>query len=680
MRRISQISSLRTSAAVKAKSCSIHQGRHHATSVPTITDPLVKYKSLLSTGVLAPDPAQHRLALHLRGVYSRLKDYVPATEYRDRLNQIAELSATSPPADGAADSPDQLAVRGHSIWGNPLFKKLMRSPHADDMALVRLLSSHEHAMEMDSPKGLFVSGEVGTGKSMLLNLLSDGLPTSRKRRWHFNTFMLYVFSQLEAFRRSKPHLSQGQAGGGRSPYPLLWMAHKLVEESPILFLDEFQMPDRAASKILNHLMIAFFQLGGVLVASSNRMPEELQRASGVDYAPAPFRDMVTKFLSFGMKQQKGELFGSMSDFSGFVDVLKARCDFWNMDGSHDYRRQDLAGAGTVNSADRPGGMIVGNAFCSVASTGGIGLVDGISPDGAADSQSLPSNYRLLDQEDYDVTLSLFPDKPVSWNGETLYVYGHAVKVPKACDGVAVFNFGDLADSMGPADYITLASTYHTFVVNNVPVLGLAQKNEARRFITFLDALYESGCRLHIRAEKGPDDLFFPESRSSDINSPPAVQTDEHGDATYPETMAEVYQDQAAPFRPNVSYYDTPSATSQYDPDQDAGRHSRSDTIDYTETGAFTGEDERFAYKRAASRLWELCSESWHTRKVPWWRPLPKEARHWEASLPSTTTKGHKMDSAGLSKQREIVVGERVAVAEHAGLGRFAGKRAQQQET
>ena len=108
----------------------------------------------------------------------------------------------------------------------------------------------------------------------------------RKKRWHFNTFMLYTLSQLEKHRASHSVASTLNA-----EYSLAWMAKKLVDESPILFLDEFQLPDRAASKILSHLFIAFFQLGGVLVASSNRMPEELQKATGVDYAPRPCKGL-----------------------------------------------------------------------------------------------------------------------------------------------------------------------------------------------------------------------------------------------------------------------------------------------------------------------------------------------------------------------------------------------------
>lgn len=68
-----------------------------------------------------------------------------------------------------------------------------------------------------------------------------------------------------------------ETGNIETEYSLLVIAKDMVDKSPILFLDEFQLPDRAASKILANLLTSFFQLGGVLIASSNRMPDELAK-------------------------------------------------------------------------------------------------------------------------------------------------------------------------------------------------------------------------------------------------------------------------------------------------------------------------------------------------------------------------------------------------------------------
>lgn len=256
--------------------------RHVVSSVTsvTITDPLVKYNALIATGVCSPDTSRYRLAHHLQKLYLRLKDYTPAQEHRARLQQIARA------VDGADDGGggrDGLATKKHPIRRNSLFARFFEkaeSEASDNLSLMRVLTSYQAALHIDSPKGLFLSGEVGTGKSMLLDLLAEGLPTRRKKRWYFNTFMLHAFSRLEQFRKSRPQLARGD-----QQYSILWMAKEMVEQSPILFLDEFQLPDRAASKIMSNLFIAFFQLGGVLIVSSNWMPEELEKATGASYSP-----------------------------------------------------------------------------------------------------------------------------------------------------------------------------------------------------------------------------------------------------------------------------------------------------------------------------------------------------------------------------------------------------------
>lgn len=92
--------------------------RKFSTAV-TITDPLVKYQSLVAAGIYSPDPAQHRLARHLHKIYIRIKDYSPQTEYRERLNQLTRL--TEPKTLPQEETGEGiLALRNHAIWRNPL--------------------------------------------------------------------------------------------------------------------------------------------------------------------------------------------------------------------------------------------------------------------------------------------------------------------------------------------------------------------------------------------------------------------------------------------------------------------------------------------------------------------------------------------------------------------------------
>ncbi|KAK0701488.1 AFG1-like ATPase-domain-containing protein [Apiosordaria backusii] len=631
-----------------------------ATSI-TITDPFVKYTSLIATGVYSPDAAQYRLAHHLQKIYARLKDYKPTHEYRSRLGQIARAID---PVTTNKNGRDDIASPTHPIRRNPLFSKLLqRDEHKDSLALTRTLTDQQAALHVNSPKGLFLSGEVGIGKSMLLDLLAEGLPTQGKKRWHYNTFMLHAFSRLEEFRRSHSKILSTHG----AEYSLLWIAKEMVEQSPILFLDEFQLPDRAASKIMNNLFIAFFQLGGVLIASSNRMPEELEKATGGYYSPPTTGGLVERVLGYG-KTRYGELFGQTSDFASFLEVLKARCDFWHMEGTRDWRRREShAGSSTLpaaesNAADESLHTDSWSARTTV-STAEPGQAH------AESSPSAPAMY-FLPSESQETWQSVY-SKTAEWEPSSHIVYGRKVTVPRQRDGVACWSFDDLVRSLGPADYISLASNYHTFIIDNVPVLDFSMKNEARRFITFLDALYESRCKLIVRAEVGPDDLFFPEMRGASAQASTEAgtansQEETVGDATYSETIAEVFQDQMSPFRPNISTY-ADSRNAKYDPDQDSDfGKEQENKIDFTKAGGFTGEDERFAYKRATSRLWELCSGQWHAREGDWWHPLAKEARHWEGREASKPMPSPLHSTA----KSEITMGESVELDETAGLERL----------
>lgn len=139
----------------------------------------MKYQSLLATGLYSPDPAQHRLALHLQKIYHRLKDYSPSAEYQTRLQAISQALDKSKTEDRSGS----LAVESYLIRRNPLFSRFFScNKDLDTLALTRVLTFYEKAININFLRGFFLSGEVEMKKSMLLNLLIDGLPISRKKR------------------------------------------------------------------------------------------------------------------------------------------------------------------------------------------------------------------------------------------------------------------------------------------------------------------------------------------------------------------------------------------------------------------------------------------------------------------------------------------------------------------
>lgn len=653
----------------------------------TITNPLVVYRSLLATRRISPDPAQHRLALHLQKIYHRLLDYEPEIEYGYRIKQLSRTVGRAQPKGPESNEAQEQQNNGVHKGLFAAFRA--EKEKADTLALTRRLTDHESATQIQSPQGLLLYGEVGTGKSMLVDMLADSLPNRKKRRWHFNTFMLETFSRLEHLRKSR--LTNGGSGEDTEEHSLLWLARDMISTSPILFLDEFQLPDRAASKILSNLLTSFFHLGGVLIATSNRMPEELANASGIEFSSPPASKLGLFGGRWGLsgKGQQGRsenMFTQKGDFAIFLDVLRSRCEVFQMEGGKDWRRHQADE--DINVLDKTT-ILEGEGFEGLepmaAGNVGLGYEQSVYTKPTEDnvekekknSRSIPKNYIITPLtsststvSDWDAAVfrslestSEVPPSPdrIPWGSTSLRVYGRALLVPRHISGVTLWTFGELCTTnLGPADYITLASTFHTLILTDVPILTLLHKNEARRLITLLDAFYEARCKLLIRAAAGPDELFFPETKIAS-RGPESAMAMEDTDGVYSETFSEIYQDTTSPFRPNISSY-TPSSSppsysahqstrsiladedSDFGPTYGAGRSPRgvSDgspgagneigrpSPDFGNKGAFTGEDERFAYKRASSRLWEMCSEKWWARNEEgWWRPIGRDMRRWE---------------------------------------------------
>lgn len=115
--------------------------------------------------------------------------------------------------------------------------------------------------------------------------------------------------------------------------------------------------------------------------------------------------------------------------------------------------------------------------------------------------------KALQKAFYSLTDRNFQDATKVPSDE-LTVMGRTIYVPKAARGVAVFSFKRLcALPLGAADYLTIARHYHTVIMVAIPKLGSDKRNEAKRFVTFIDALYEQGVKFLCSAEVGPAELY-----------------------------------------------------------------------------------------------------------------------------------------------------------------------------
>ena len=122
------------------------------------------------------------------------------------------------------------------------------------------------------------------------------------------------------------------------------------------------------------------------------------------------------------------------------------------------------------------------------------------PNGAAVTAELSAAFFRL--TDYP------PEDRAHVPSEELPVQGRVLHVPKALKGVAVFSFKRLCgEARGAADYLAVARRYHTVILVGIPVLGPENRNEAARFVSLIDALYEHKVKLLAAADAEPDALY-----------------------------------------------------------------------------------------------------------------------------------------------------------------------------
>jgi cell division protein ZapE len=163
----------------------------------------------------------------------------------------------------------------------------------------------DHAREL---KGLYIWGDVGRGKTMLMDMFFATCPVQRKRRAHFHQFMLDVHERLNAYRQKLKH------GETLASDPIHMTAEDLAEEAWVLCFDEFHVTDIADAMILGRLFTRMFERGVVVVATSNVEPEEL------------YKDGLNRAL-----------------FIPFIVLLMERMDVVRLEARTDFRMEKLTG-------------------------------------------------------------------------------------------------------------------------------------------------------------------------------------------------------------------------------------------------------------------------------------------------------------------------------------------------
>jgi cell division protein ZapE len=281
------------------------------------------------------------------------------------------------------------------------------------------------AKQVTPPKGLYLWGGVGRGKSMLMDLFTEATDIPQKRRVHFHAFMQDIHRGLHQARKDGVEDA------------LAPVADAVIRDTRLLAFDEMQITDITDAMIVGRLFEKLFAAGVVIVTTSNRPPIEL------------YKNGLSRAL-----------------FLPFIAMLEERLSVVELESPTDYRQHRLQGAQVYFHPARTATAPIAAFWTDLT--------------GAA------------------------PEAPL-----TLSVNSRQLILPRFANGIGRATFWDLCSkTLGPADYLAIAQAVRVLILEDIPQLSSANYNEAKRFVTLIDALYEAKVRLIASAAEAPERLYI----------------------------------------------------------------------------------------------------------------------------------------------------------------------------
>ena len=277
-------------------------------------------------------------------------------------------------------------------------------------------------------RSLYLYGEVGRGKSMLMSLFYEACPFQHKRRVHFNVFMLEVHAFIHEWHQQRHQGSVMQA-----------LAKKIRSSILLLCIDEFHVTDIADAMIMERLFSHLFSFGLIVVITSNRHPNDLYQG--------------------GLQR---------AQFLVFTQLLLRVATIVKLEAKADYRQS--------------------------------------FPQALAPSYHYPLNVAADDfvRQHYQLCTNFAPLQT-----GVLDILGRKVVLTAVYDDVALASFDQLCvQALGAVDYLQMVKQFNVIILVGIPKLTANKRNEAKRFMTLIDTLYEHKVKLFCTAEVSAQDIYI----------------------------------------------------------------------------------------------------------------------------------------------------------------------------
>mmetsp|Transcript_24894 Transcript_24894/g.59109 ORF Transcript_24894/g.59109 Transcript_24894/m.59109 type:complete len:641 (-) Transcript_24894:114-2036(-) len=464
------------------------------------------------------------------------------------------------------------------------------------------VSSASSSSNRITSNGIYIHGSVGVGKSMLMDLFhsictnglvvvsssneDDSRSTNanananassnihnctyepinlRCKRYHFHEFMIHVHQQIHTYKSSNPQ---------KDPIP--HVAAQIAKEARLLCFDEMQITDIADAMIIKRILTLLIELGVVIVTTSNRPPSGLYEG-GIN----------------------------RSVFLPLVDALMEKLTIVEMNGTRDYRKQEKEKeeadglssssslSGSSNKEENTPPLALPSYLCTSTTTDVDNVTeilnDWFSKGGGGGERTTTSTTTAREEH-----------LPVAM--------GRTIHVKKSNDLCAWFDFQELCHQpLGAADYIAIAERYDIVIVENVPQLSGHCYNEARRFVIFIDALYEAKTKVIISADVPRDELFLGFDATAETND---------GDEEI--AIADATGDT---FVLGEGGSSSSSSTTMIRTSNSNRNNNNDEAVEWSATGRIgvslaqlsAVKEVSFSFKRAESRLAEMSSAGWGER-------------------------------------------------------------------